>query len=363
MKVGGRSGPRQHNLGRECIPLLWLREAIQSSNRKPNRKLGDAPCYNGSMWHVSIVALFLLFAASIAFVVMAQQRFQMTGLTIYRAFRNTYVAFCFMLVLNLVVGYLVVILNHPLPASVFQRIYPVFQVLMTLSLFAHAYLLADCLFKLLAFPVGRALAWFFLGACLVVAGVEVLGRLLEWKVQGEPIQALVELVQNLITLFFLGVLAGFLVRRGAYPAIPKESRRLFSQMGWVFLVGLLVNVGLILAAWRGILPMIAAVLGFVMTWGVMNALPVLHFDAMPSLFPQETNHPGEDACLLLKERYGISERELEIIQLVAQGRSNKEIADALFISLQTVKDHNSRIYRKLDVSNRVQLTNLFRSLK
>lgn len=314
------------------------------------------------MWHVSIVALFLIFAASITFVVMAQQRFQMTGLAIFRAFRNTYVAFCFMLLLNLVVGYLVVILNHPLPASVFQRIFPVCQVLMTLSLFVHAFLLADCLLKLLAFPVGKVLSRFFLGVGLAVAGVEVVGRLLEWKVQGEPIQALVELVQNLITLLFLGVLAGFMVRRGADPTTLEESRRLFSHVGWVFLLGLLLNVGLILAAWRGILPMIAAVLGFVLTWGIMNALPVLHFDTMLGLFRQEMNRPGADACQLLKERHGISERELEIIQLVAQGRSNKEIADVLFISLQTVKDHISRIYRKLDVSNRVQLTNLFRSI-
>lgn len=361
MKVGGQAWRRQHNLSRECVPLLWLCTA-RNSRHYAHRSRREASCYNGSMWHVSIVALFLLFAASITFVVMAQHRFQMTGLAIFRSFRNAYMAFCFMLLLNLLVGYLVVILNHPLPASVFQRIFPVCQVLMTLSLFAHSYLLADCLFRLLVFPIGKVVPWCFLGACLAVAGVEVLGQLQVWKIQGEPIQALVELVQNLITLILLGVLAGFMVRRGADPATPEEYRRMFSHVGWVFLLGLFVNVGLILAAWRGILPMIAAVLGFILTWGVMNALPVLHFGTMVGLFHQEMSRPGADACQLLKDRHGISDRELEIIQLVVQGRSNKEIADLLFITLQTVKDHNSRIYRKLDVSNRVQLTNLFRSI-
>jgi DNA-binding CsgD family transcriptional regulator len=58
--------------------------------------------------------------------------------------------------------------------------------------------------------------------------------------------------------------------------------------------------------------------------------------------------------------YGITPREREIIELICRGKRNKEIADELFISLQTVKDHNYRIYKKLGVRNRVQLVNLAR---
>jgi LuxR family maltose regulon positive regulatory protein len=50
----------------------------------------------------------------------------------------------------------------------------------------------------------------------------------------------------------------------------------------------------------------------------------------------------------------LSERELEILQLFAEGLSNQEIADKLIISLGTVKAHSSNIYRKLDVRNRAQ---------
>lgn len=50
----------------------------------------------------------------------------------------------------------------------------------------------------------------------------------------------------------------------------------------------------------------------------------------------------------------LTERELEILQLLAEGLSNQEIADNLIISLGTVKAHSSNIYRKLDVSNRAQ---------
>ena len=57
-------------------------------------------------------------------------------------------------------------------------------------------------------------------------------------------------------------------------------------------------------------------------------------------------------------RYGITRREREIINQVCAGKSNQEIADTLFISLQTVKDHTHRIYLKMDIKSRVQLMNL-----
>jgi DNA-binding CsgD family transcriptional regulator len=62
-----------------------------------------------------------------------------------------------------------------------------------------------------------------------------------------------------------------------------------------------------------------------------------------------------------QSRYDISKREEEVIRLICQGLSNKEISDTLYISLQTVKDHVHRIYVKTGVRNRVQLTNLIRN--
>lgn len=56
--------------------------------------------------------------------------------------------------------------------------------------------------------------------------------------------------------------------------------------------------------------------------------------------------------------YGISKREWEIVEKICEGMTNKEISETLFISLQTVKDHSHRIYKKTGVKNRVQLSNL-----
>ncbi|MGN6180016.1 MAG: LuxR C-terminal-related transcriptional regulator [Mucilaginibacter sp.] len=51
---------------------------------------------------------------------------------------------------------------------------------------------------------------------------------------------------------------------------------------------------------------------------------------------------------------GLSKRELEILELTAKGLSNKEIADQLFLSLNTIKTHLSNMFLKLDVQRRTQ---------
>src|SRR6266542_4432077 len=52
----------------------------------------------------------------------------------------------------------------------------------------------------------------------------------------------------------------------------------------------------------------------------------------------------------------LTQREIEIVRLVAEGRTNKEIAGTLWVTLHTVKFHLSNIYRKLNVVNRAEAT-------
>ena len=54
------------------------------------------------------------------------------------------------------------------------------------------------------------------------------------------------------------------------------------------------------------------------------------------------------------EESPLSPRELEVLQLVAAGATNGEIARKLWVTEQTVKFHLSNIYRKLDVANRTE---------
>lgn len=59
---------------------------------------------------------------------------------------------------------------------------------------------------------------------------------------------------------------------------------------------------------------------------------------------------NEDAL----KQLGISKREHEVLELMAQGLSNQEIADKLFVSLNTVKTHSSNLFLKLDAKRRTQ---------
>jgi NarL family two-component system response regulator LiaR len=56
----------------------------------------------------------------------------------------------------------------------------------------------------------------------------------------------------------------------------------------------------------------------------------------------------------VRERLGITNRELEVLQLVARGLSNREIGETLFVSESTVKTHCSRVFDKLGARRRTE---------
>lgn len=51
----------------------------------------------------------------------------------------------------------------------------------------------------------------------------------------------------------------------------------------------------------------------------------------------------------------LSKRETEVLKLIAEGKSNKEIADLLYISIRTVENHRANIQKKLDLNNTAEL--------
>ena len=59
-----------------------------------------------------------------------------------------------------------------------------------------------------------------------------------------------------------------------------------------------------------------------------------------------------------RENLHITRRELEILELMAQGLSNREIAEKLFVSENTVKTHSSRVFDKLGARRRTQAVQL-----
>lgn len=70
------------------------------------------------------------------------------------------------------------------------------------------------------------------------------------------------------------------------------------------------------------------------------------------------NDSFEDRCKILAEKYGLSNRETEILPFVLKGRTSERISQELFISKSTVDTHIKRIYSKSHVHNRQELIDL-----
>ena len=81
-----------------------------------------------------------------------------------------------------------------------------------------------------------------------------------------------------------------------------------------------------------------------------TAAVMRHF-ASPVEFPPPAHTNGKAP----RERSQLSQREREIIILIAQGYKNKEIAEKMFITEQTVKNHLHNVFDKLGVSDRLEL--------
>lgn len=82
---------------------------------------------------------------------------------------------------------------------------------------------------------------------------------------------------------------------------------------------------------------------------VNDGKALLHPDATAQLIKEFVNLSENRA-----KDYGLSDREMEVLQLLSEGKTNKELAKALWISEQTVKTHLAHIFGKLGTSDRTE---------
>ena len=82
---------------------------------------------------------------------------------------------------------------------------------------------------------------------------------------------------------------------------------------------------------------------------------------MPTLFQLTAQHLALPHNLQVRNRSQLSRREEQLLQLLGAGLTNKEIANKLYLSEHTVKNHVHRMLRKTGTADRVELINLYRS--
>ena len=74
--------------------------------------------------------------------------------------------------------------------------------------------------------------------------------------------------------------------------------------------------------------------------------------------PSVSSIPEHDLIPVFRDNYNLSNRELDVLAMLLQGKKNKEIEEALFISPNTIRNHISALYKKMGNNSRGQLMNL-----
>ena len=90
---------------------------------------------------------------------------------------------------------------------------------------------------------------------------------------------------------------------------------------------------------------------------IQNIMPKYLNKLLATFDPNNRNNRDRTSQLFSSDQSPIeplSKREKEVLQLVAQGLSNGEIAKQLFIAVGTIKGHNLKIFAKLEVKNRTE---------
>ena len=200
------------------------------------------------------------------------------------------------------------------------------------------------------------------------------------------------LLPSLIPLMLLALLV-FLGQGGAINLQQAHAALVLMLMTWVgtqlifseakylqrksrlVLASFIIGVGMLHGLLLLDLPTTpAAELGFVVLYFLMHTAFVTYFmyqAVLPAPEPTEAGLPPVSVVFaklpssfeVFVETYGITPREVEIIREIYQGKANREIAERLFVTLQTIKDHTHRIYQKTDVKSRAQLTWLIRTFQ
>jgi DNA-binding CsgD family transcriptional regulator len=188
----------------------------------------------------------------------------------------------------------------------------------------------------------------------LVLAVFVLGALIQKEILGIPENADLFIVRILVGLnLFVHLI--FIV-----PFLkPKNRTSLLKEIGFkrkhaiLFVIGVMAYS--VIMCFFNIFDYISTCIAILLLFGVGVYIPVIA--RINNISLATARNIGFNAFCKL---YEISKREAEIIVEICSGKSNKAISEKLFITLQTVKDHNHRIYTKTGVKSRVQLANLVR---
>lgn len=157
---------------------------------------------------------------------------------------------------------------------------------------------------------------------------------------------------------FLGLELGYMlifadIVRHFSKSQKQPNKKIVIRFVSFMLLALVLRVAVLPFAFTN--PWVVALL--ILVYFISNFIPVFYLKLNSHFVftPLSAQNPKQDKKEYIYRKFEISKREKEIIEQICLGKTNQQIADELFISLQTVKDHTHRIYSKIGINNRMKL--------
>ncbi len=136
----------------------------------------------------------------------------------------------------------------------------------------------------------------------------------------------------------------------------RPNNKIIIRFVLLMLLALVLRIGVLPFVFSD--PWILAPL--ILLYFISNLVPLFYLNINSDLVfvPLYAENPNLEKKEFIYRKYQISKREKEIIEQICLGKSNQQIADTLFIGLQTVKDHTHRIYTKIGINSRMKLVQM-----
>jgi len=157
-----------------------------------------------------------------------------------------------------------------------------------------------------------------------------------------------------IELVYMSLFASVVLKYAKKQSSPNT--KIMTRFTMLMLLGLILRLAVLPFYFSS--PWILALL--ILIYFLSNSIPLFYLKLNSDFVfrPVYAENPIAKKKALIYEKYQITKREREIVEQICQGKTNQQIADELFISLQTVKDHTHRIYTKIGINGRMKLVQL-----
>lgn len=155
---------------------------------------------------------------------------------------------------------------------------------------------------------------------------------------------------HLLPLLFCIVLLAYSLRTAL--VLEREAKRARAILFGLLLIGYAIyGMFSLITFYEDLIPSLAQLLIMVTLFGWFKKF---HSKRLDPVLP----YAKENLVEVIGTAYDISKREKDVLALLIEGKSNKEIEQSLFIAASTIKNHVSALYAKLGINSRGQLMNL-----